>query len=106
MTQPRRPTSPQRPTRPPLARPVSARELVLARRRYALFGLAGGVLFTLILAIVTGSVLLLIINVLTGVALAGYIAMLLHIKQTQQAAVPASRPPTRDPENFKITPPR
>jgi predicted lipid-binding transport protein (Tim44 family) len=103
VTQPRRPTSPQRPTRPPLARPFSAREQVLARRRYALLGLAGVVLFTLILAIITGSVLLLIINVLTGVALAGYIAMLLHIKQTQQAGARASRPPVGDPEKMEAT---
>jgi hypothetical protein len=82
VTQPRRPV-PRRVRRPVRPRPQSAREQVLARRRYALIGLGGAVPITLILAIITGSTPLLFVNILTGLALAAYIAMLLHIKQSQ-----------------------
>jgi hypothetical protein len=61
----------------------------------ALLGLGAAVPVTLILAIITGSVPLLIVNVLIGVALAAYVAMLLSIKQSKQRPVsPRQRPPT------------
>ena len=60
----------------------SARERVLARRRNALIALGLGVVATLVAAIVTGSVVLLIVSLVVDVALAGYIAMLLQIKQS------------------------
>lgn len=72
-----------RPTEGPLAR-----EQVLLRRRYALIGLLVAVVVTLVLALVTGSSLFLIITLIVDVALAGYVALLLQIKQTQQARSP------------------
>lgn len=59
----------------------SARERVLARRRNALIGLGIAVIATLVAAIITGSVVLLVVSLIVDVALAGYIAMLLQIKQ-------------------------
>jgi len=75
----------------PRQRPLghSARNQVLARRRFALIGLVLGVLATLIAALLTGSVMILIINLVIDVVLAGYIAMLLQIKQSQ--AIPQYR---------------
>ncbi|HUG75662.1 MAG TPA: hypothetical protein VMM81_08360, partial [Acidimicrobiia bacterium] len=87
------PTAQQRPLAPPQG--PSAREGVLARRRMALLGLGVAVPVTLILAIITGSIPVLIANILISVALAGYVAMLLSIKQSQQRpAAPQRRPAT------------
>jgi uncharacterized protein YacL len=61
----------------------SARHQVLARRRFALIGLIVAVPLTLALALFTGSVPILILNLIIDVVLAGYIAMLLQIKQGQ-----------------------
>lgn len=86
--------TPQRTARTaaPAARPMrqtaavrSQRDQVLARRRMALMGLAGLAVVTLIVAIVTGSWAILVLNLIADVALAGYIAVLLQIKQQQQA---------------------
>ena len=63
----------------------SAREQVLARRRNALVGIVFLAIATLAAAIVTGSVVLLAVSLVVDVVLAGYIAMLLQIKQRQQA---------------------
>lgn len=63
----------------------SAREQVLARRRNALVAIVFLAIATLAAAIVTGSVALLFVSLVVDVGLAGYIAMLLQIKQRQQA---------------------
>ncbi|MDX1690944.1 MAG: hypothetical protein R3290_07980 [Acidimicrobiia bacterium] len=65
---------------------MSERERVLARRRNTLVALGLGAIVTLVAAIVTGSVVLLALSLLVDVALAGYIAMLLQIKQSSGAA--------------------
>jgi len=57
------------------------RRRVLARRKLALVVLVGLAVALLGAAIVTGSYPLLIAGVVVDVALAGYIAMLLQIKQ-------------------------
>ena len=74
----------------PVARAGSAdaRQKVLARRRYALIGLGLGAVVSLIGAIVMGSFPLLIVTLLFDVALAGYVAILLQIKQRKQVYVP------------------
>jgi hypothetical protein len=73
--------------RPARARgPVTHKDQVLARRRLALIGLGTLVPVTLVAALVTGSRLLLIINVIVDLVVGGYVAMLLQIKQTQQMA--------------------
>jgi uncharacterized protein (DUF2062 family) len=64
-------------------RAASVRQQVLARRRFALIGLVAAVPLTLALALFTGSVPFLILNLIVDVVLAGYIAMLLQIKQSQ-----------------------
>ena len=61
----------------------SARQKVLSRRRLALIALVVAVPLTLALALFTGSVPFLILNLVIDVILAGYIAMLLQIKQGQ-----------------------
>jgi hypothetical protein len=104
MTQPRRPPTAQQ-RRPAPPRAPSARDGVLARRRMALLGLGAAVPVTLILAIITGSVPLLIVNILVGVALAAYVAMLLSIKQSQQQPAPKRRP-TVDEDDMRVVPPR
>jgi hypothetical protein len=60
------------------------RERILARRRLALIVLVVAVPATLIAAILTGSTLFLIINLVMDVVVAGYVALLLQIKQTQE----------------------
>ncbi len=60
------------------------RERILARRRLALIVLVVAVPATLIAAILTGSTLFLIINLVMDVVIAGYVALLLQIKQTQE----------------------
>lgn len=60
------------------------REQVLARRRLALLILAAAVPITLVAAIVTGSTMFLIINLVFDVLIAGYVALLLQIKQAQE----------------------
>lgn len=67
---------------------AGARDQVLARRRFALLGLLVAVVITLVLALVTGSTLFLIVTIVVDVVLAGYVAMLLQIKQDQQARAP------------------
>ncbi len=57
---------------------------ILARRRLALVVLVVAVPATLLAAILTGSTLFLIINLVMDVVIAGYVALLLQIKQTQE----------------------
>jgi hypothetical protein len=73
----------------PVARGASAdaRSKVLARRRFALIALGLGAVVSLIGAIVMGSFPLLIVTLLFDVALAGYVAILLQIKQRKQVYV-------------------
>lgn len=78
---------------------------MLARRRIALIGLIVAVPLTLAIALFTGSVLMLIINLVIDVVLAGYIAMLLQIKQGQ--GPPQRRPvqrPAQDDEEARVVP--
>lgn len=103
MTQPRRSAPVRRPTPGGLA--SSPRDQVLARRRFALIGLGLAVPLTLIVAIVTGSVLLLVVNIVVGLAFAGYVAMLLAIKQSQQSPR-AARPTLRQDDDVGVSPRR
>jgi len=59
------------------------REQVLARRKLALIVLVAAAPITLVAAIVTGSTMFLIINLVFDLLVAGYVAMLLQIKQAQ-----------------------
>jgi hypothetical protein len=59
------------------------RDNVLARRRLALIVLVAAVPITLVAAIITGSTMFLIINLVVDLLIAGYVAMLLQIKQAQ-----------------------
>lgn len=79
---------------------ITARQQVLARRRLALIVLGAAVPLTLILALITGSTLLLFLNLAVDVALAGYIAMLLQIKQAQQGGRPL--PPHGTDEEVRV----
>jgi archaellum biogenesis protein FlaJ (TadC family) len=88
------------------ADPAFQREQVLARRRIALLALGAAVPVTLILAIVTGSVPLLIANIVVGMALAGYIALLLRLKQSQQVRPPTGRALHEDDSEMQVLPPR
>jgi hypothetical protein len=83
-------TSRPEPGQPPVARGAATdtRQKVLARRRYALIALGLGAVVSLIGAIVAGSFPLLIVTLLFDVALAGYVAILLQIKQRKQVYVP------------------
>ncbi len=74
----------------------TARQQVLARRRMTLIALVLAVPLTLGAALYTGKTLLLFLNLFVDVVLAGFIAMLLSIKQTQQVARPKW---TLDPED-------
>lgn len=65
---------------------MTHRDQVLARRRAALVALGILVPVSLAAALITGSRLLLIVNLLVDVVVGGYIAMLLHIKQSQQTS--------------------
>ncbi len=84
MTDPRQRT-PAPARQVPLAGLDGEREQVLARRRLALVVLAAAVPITLIAAILTGSTTFLIINLVFDLVIAGYVAMLLQIKQGQEA---------------------
>ena len=75
---------------------TTARQQVLTRRRMTLIGLSLAVPITLGLALFTGSKMLLFVNLIFDVILAGFIAMLLQIKQSQQVARPKW---TLDPED-------
>ena len=82
---------------------MSPRSQVLARRRFALIGLGAAVLVTLLLALFTGSVAILILNLIIDLILAGYIAMLLQIKQGK--SMPQYRPRSReDDEEVRVVP--
>jgi hypothetical protein len=73
----------------------------------ALLGLGAAVPVTLILAIITGSVALLIVNILIGVALAAYVAMLLSIKQSQhRPRTPQRRPVPDEDDDMRLVPPQ
>jgi hypothetical protein len=75
---------------PPQATPAEIRARVLARRRMALIALVVAVVATLAGAVLTGSTVLLVATLIADVALAGYIAMLLTIKQRRRHQ-PSSR---------------
>lgn len=78
------------------------RERVLARRRLALVILAAAVPITLVAAILTGSTTFLIVNLVFDLLIAGYVAMLLQIKQSQEAVGRRSvTPPGRD-EDIRV----
>ena len=80
---------------------MGERERVLARRRLALIVLVALVPVTLILAIVTGSMMLLVVNLAADLLIAVYVAMLLQIKQSQGATPP--RPVRgRSPEDVRV----
>jgi len=83
MTDPRQRTRPA--SMPGGAGMTGARESVLARRRLALIALAAAVPITLGAAIITGSTMFLIINLVFDLLIAGYVAMLLQIKQGQES---------------------
>ncbi len=74
---------------------AGARESVLARRRLALIALVAAVPITLGAAIFTGSTMFLIINLVIDLLIAGYVAMLLQIKQAQESRGSTAR--TRRP---------
>ena len=57
------------------------RRRVLARRRIALIALGAGALISLVAAVVTGSFPLLIVTLVFDVLLAGYVTILLQVKQ-------------------------
>ena len=85
----------------------SVRHQVLARRRIALIGLIVAVPLTLAIALFTGSVPMLILNLVIDVILAGYIAMLLQIKQGQGSSPrrpAAQRPAVEDDEEISVVP--
>ena len=75
---------------------TTTRQQVLSRRRMTLILLVLAVPVTLALALYTGSTILLFVNLVFDVILAGFIAMLLQIKQSQQVARPKW---TLDPED-------
>ena len=75
---------------------TTARQQVLTRRRMTLIALSLAVPITLAWALFTGSKMILFINLIFDVILAGFIAMLLQIKQSQQVARPKW---TLDPED-------
>lgn len=85
-----------------VARPSSVgyamgeRERVLARRRMALIILIVLVPITLVAAIMTGSILILVVNLVADVLIAVYVAMLLLIKQSQGDRPPGSGRPAED----------
>lgn len=83
MTDPRQRTRAASP--PGGAAMAGARESVLARRRLALIALVTAVPITLGVAIFTGSTMFLIINLVFDLLIAGYVAMLLQIKQGQDS---------------------
>jgi len=99
-------------SRPPLRRmarpttrshgPVTHREQVLQRRRVALMSLAILMPVTLVAALVTGSKMLLIANLVIDVIIGGYIAVLLRIKQTQAASPRGPR--VDEDEDVKVVP--
>ena len=81
----------------PDARAAAARAQILARRKATLIGLVLLVIGTLAGAILTGSTVLLVATLVADVALAGYVAILLTIKQHQQSAI-GVRPAQRSDE--------
>lgn len=83
MTDPRQRTRTASP--PGGAAMAGERESVLARRRLALIALVAAVPITLGVAIFTGSTMFLIINLVFDLLIAGYVAMLLQIKQGQDS---------------------
>lgn len=84
-------------SRPPSAGyAMGERERVLARRRMALIALVVLVPITLVAAIVTGSMLILVVNLVADVLIAVYVAMLLQIKQTQDGRPAPGRGPAPD----------
>lgn len=79
---------------------VTARQQVLARRRMALIGLTLAVPVTLVLALMTRSTTILYLNLFFDVVLAGYIAMLLQIKQSQHSV--GGRERWLDPQDEEV----
>ena len=78
------------------------RERVLARRRVALVVLAAAVPISLVAAILTGSTTFLIINLVFDVLIAGYVAMLLQIKQSQEAGPGRPARPSGRDEDVRV----
>lgn len=92
MTDPRQQTRPATPAGPAVG---GERDRVLARRRLALVGLVAAVPISLAAALFTGSTMFLIINLVFDLLIAGYVAMLLQIKQAQDGRSGfAARPQT------------
>jgi hypothetical protein len=73
--------------------PAAERQRVLARRRMALVTLGVLAIGTLALAIITGSLPILILSLIVDVMLAGYIAILLQIKQGRPVGEAVNSPP-------------
>ena len=69
---------------------------MLARRRMALVTLGVLAIGTLAIAIITGSLPILVLSLIVDVMLAGYIAILLQIKQGRPTGS-AVKPPRADP---------
>lgn len=88
MTDPRQRTRPASPSSGPAL--GGERERVLARRRLALIVLVVAVPASLVAAILTGSTLFLVVNLVFDVFIAGYVALLLQIKQGQDGRGPAA----------------
>ena len=78
--------------RRPAAPQSGERDRILARRRLTLIGLIVAVPVTLLAAIVTGSTLFLLITLVVDIVVAGYVALLLQIKQSQDRRNTAARP--------------
>lgn len=78
---------------PPTGMPGVDRQQVLARRRIALVTLGVLAVLTLAVAIITGATPILILSLIVDVLLAGYIAILLQIKQGRPVggAMPSTR---------------
>lgn len=101
MTDPRQPTRRQ-PDGPPEA--MGERERVLARRRMALVILVALVPITLVAAIVTGSIVLLIVNLVADLLIAVYVTLLLQIKQAQAPTGPRHGMSPQSGEDVRVAP--
>ncbi len=101
MTDPRR-RAPTPEARTALTGLNDERERVLARRRLALVVLAAAVPISLVAAILTGSTTFLIVNLVFDLLIAGYVAMLLQIKQSQEAGFGRPAGPSGRDEDVRV----